>query len=57
MYLSSVQTLRVMCFQLHVSVMMIKAQFLPVVQCVFLKEHALLVSSHPAKGIANHYWH
>ena len=57
MYLSSFQTLTVMCFQLHVSLAMIKAQFLPVVEGVFLKQHALMVSSNPAKGIAEHYWH
>ena len=57
MYLSSLQTITVMFAQLHVSIMMIKTQLLPVVQCVFLKEHALLMCSHPGKGIANYYWH
>ena len=57
MYLSSLQTITVMFAQLHVSIMMIKMQLLPVVQCVFLKEHALLMCSHPGKGIANYYWH
>ena len=37
MYLSSLQTITVMFAQLHVSIMMIKMQLLPVVQCVFLK--------------------